>query len=51
LLELTRLELASSDHVPGVKSLIEGASKRQGGPSYFIHIGGTVSSANVFGGH
>jgi|ERR1700722_7714861 hypothetical protein len=48
LLELKRSELASSDHVSGVKSLIEGASKRQGGPGYFIHIGGTVRSATIF---
>src|SRR5271170_7440512 len=49
LLELMRSELASSDHVAGVKSLIEGTSKRQGGPGYFIHIGGTVRSATISG--
>lgn len=45
-------ETASSDHVLGVTSLIQGLSERQPTPGYFIHIGGTGilhDTANGFG--
>ncbi|KAE9377570.1 NAD(P)-binding protein [Stipitochalara longipes BDJ] len=35
------LQTASSDHVLGVVSLIQGLSQRQPTPGYLIHIGGT----------
>jgi hypothetical protein len=47
--ELTRLVLVLSDHIHAVKPLIEVASKWQGGPAYFIHIGGTVRAFHTFG--
>lgn len=37
----TGVEAASSDHIPGVLALIEGASQRKISPAYFIHVGGT----------
>lgn len=33
--------MASSDHPEGAKALIEGLSKKKGGPGYLIHLSGT----------
>ncbi|KAG9229824.1 hypothetical protein BJ875DRAFT_176752 [Amylocarpus encephaloides] len=35
------LQVASSDHIPGVETIIEGASRRRPTPAYVIHVGGT----------
>jgi hypothetical protein len=43
-------EVASADHIPGVQALIEGLSKKQPHPGYFIHIGGTATLNDVSNG-
>jgi hypothetical protein len=44
------IEAASADHIPAVQALIEGLSKKQPQPGYFIHIGGTGMLNDVSNG-